>query len=141
MRHSPVPRSHALLGAVSLLFALACASGSSKPGGGGGVDSEGGDFAEFADATVTCDPTADLWDDLFYFEAETVGEVYGVSVEVFEGASLIGRVDLTERSAGDWYGESWADDLGSDCDSWQRMLFEFVGDVQGGREIRATVEP
>lgn len=123
------------------LGTLACAGGTTPKG----IDSADSGFvgsrAGFADAWVLCDPTADTWDDLFVFEAETVGAVNAVNVEVFEGRDLIGRVGLTERATGDWYGEEWADALNSDCDEWERMLFQFIGQVDGGGVIEATVEP
>lgn len=115
-----------LVGVLALL-SLACA------GGSGAV--------EIDDAEVACDPMVSAFDDLFTFEAWTLGDVRSVEAEVFLGADLLDRVRLEERSGDSWYGETWADELGVDCDDWTRMAFTFIAEGSDGSTDEAVVNP
>lgn len=110
------------------LVALGCASETEADPSG----------ALILEGTAECDPAASAFDDLFIFEIETVEDVDRVEVDVYVGADLTGTVRLTERSAGNWYGEEVADDLDSDCDAFQSMLFEIIaekGSIEDTRDI------
>ena len=121
--------------AVFVLSVCACDGGG---GGGGGGDDEESVYID--DAGVTCDPTASAWDDLFVFEAWTSGPVEDVYVDIWNGSSSEGSVDLDERTSGTWYAEAWGDDIDSDCDDWNYMSFEFTAEGDEDSDS-ATVQP
>ena len=123
-----------LLGVVLVCvvpIALAC-------GGKGAIDS-GGDL--FLDGYVSCDPTMDAFDDVFIFEAETAASVVSVEVDVYSGSQRTGTVSLSERGAGNWYQEEYADDLDADCDSFSSMYFEYSVQDAAGNSQTAVVNP
>lgn len=106
---------------VSGLSAVACFDGGN--GNGNGDDEES---VYLDDATVTCDPTASAWDDLFIFEAVTSGPVEEVDVQIWNGATDEGTWEIDEAASGNWYGELYGEDINSDCDDWNSMSFEFT---------------
>lgn len=102
--------------AVSLTLAACAAPDDADDGGGSGDDL-------ILDATVTCDPTASMWDDLFTWEVETVERVIQAQVEAFRGETSVRPFRLTEVAPGVWYGEEWADVLDAHCDDWSAISF------------------
>ena len=119
---------------LSAALTLACA---------GPKDSVGDSFGSggFDDARVTCDTTASAFDDLFYFEAWTWGEVRSVNTEIYLAADLLRTVSLSERSGGAWYEEVWADEINADCDDFERMAFTFVLEDSDGAQFELAVTP
>lgn len=107
--------------ATTLAVLLSLSLSLSACGGGDNTD-----YVYLVDASVKCDPTASVWDDLFIFEAETSGPVEDVEVQIWLGSTNKGTRDLGEGASGHWYKEVWADDIGADCDDWNSMSFEFT---------------
>jgi len=103
----------------------------------GDTKSGGEDAVYFEDATVTCDPSASVWDDLFLFEAWTGGDAVSVEVEIKDGSSSLGTLPLAEDETGYWYTEAWGDDLDADCDSFYSMRFLYSARGSDGSEASA----
>lgn len=120
-----------------IIIGLALGMSACFPTGGKDYDSGGGGGVWFEDATVTCDPTASAWDDVFLFEAWTGGAVDEVEVEVKDGGDSLEKVDLDEDDDGYWASEVWADDIGTDCDSFYQLRFLFTATGEDGSEAEA----
>lgn len=129
-------------GSISfLLIAFSLNLFSCDEGGGkGGNGKDKVDPVILDDAMVTCDPTADMWDDLFVFEAWTSGPAESVTAKIWTGSSSEGSIRLNERNGGTWYNEVWGDDIDSDCDTFNRMSFEFTAQGDGDSDT-AQVNP
>ena len=115
------------------LFTLACVPMDK------GYDDSGDDAPTvwFEGATVTCDPYASSWDDVFLFEAWTGGDVDEVDVKIKDGGDTIETVDLDEEDDDYWALEAWADDIGSDCDAFYQLRFIFTATGEDGSEAEA----
>jgi hypothetical protein len=106
---------------------MACGGG----GSGGDGDGDGDSDVYIEDAEVVCDPTADVWDDLFTFKAWTENAV-SVTVTVKDGGSTLGNISLDEEDDQYWYREVWADDLDTDCDEFNSLRFIVEADGRNG---------
>ncbi|MCK6524371.1 hypothetical protein L6R49_23440 [Myxococcota bacterium] len=101
------------------LFTLGCLNG------GKGVLGDTA-FLGISDGEVVCDPFADAFDDLFYANIYTYGDVTEVEVTAYPTSGPNRTFPLSERGPGTWYGEAWGDDLNMDCDDIGRVQFEVV---------------
>lgn len=114
-----------LLFAFFALFTLGCLSG-----GKGGLGDTA--FLGISDGEVVCDPTADAFDDLFYANMFTYGDVTDVEVIAYPTSGGTREFTLSERGPGTWYGEAWGDNLDMDCDDLGRVQFEVVASGPDG---------
>lgn len=96
-------------------------------------------------AQFGCDTTASTLDDQFYFEAWTDGPVVDVDAVVEKEGVQIGQIQLTEQSDAYWYGEEWADTMGTDCDELSLISVTYMatGDDNQTDEYQVTegIEP
>ena len=114
---------------IVLVAALAACVPVDKGGDDGGV--------WFDDASVVCDPAASAWDDVFLFEAWTGGGALAGEVEVLDGGDSLDTLSLEEEDDEYWARESWADDLGTDCDAFYGLRFVFTATGPDGSEATA----
>ncbi len=112
--------------ALFALLTLGCLSGGKGPAAGDTA------FLGISDGEVICDATASAFDDLFYANMFTYGDVTEVEVIAYPTSGGTRTFELEERGAGTWYGEAWGDDLDMDCDDIGRVQFEVVASGPDG---------
>jgi len=124
------------------LALLLCACDDTKGGGGGGGGFGGGGSGggggssaprvSIESASATCDPLLDAFDDVFIVEATTDAPVEEVIFCFEYGNYDYGCWAPPEQGSGYWYGEIYADDMGSDCDEFGGMIITVEAYGSGG---------
>ncbi len=136
---------------LGLILVAFSACGGSDEGGGDGSGGDGEQEAPtptpvpvpeylFTNVEARCDPDYDIWDDWFFFEAETLEGLDEVSVDIYQSGVYTLTLKLAEASSGYWYAEIAADDIDSDCDYFETMLFDFQAEGLGTTD-EATLSP
>jgi hypothetical protein len=121
----------------TLLLTAACTDTSGGGGGKGGGGKGGGGGSAANRVTITsasayCDELLDAFDDVFVVEATTDGPVDDLVFCFDYGNYDYGCWGPPEQRAGYWYGEIYADDMGSDCDEFGGMIITVEAYGPGG---------